>query len=584
MKYVDPISTRRIVSDGGVQAPIIQNNVDGLAEVVGSGISTFAKLKERQEKVANTQKQNLLNKYKLEVEKSMYEHKKKLVLDKNYKYDTKNHNLEMEKANNLKQSFLKTWREQGFEESEIEQQIFDIDTIVGSTDINFKKSYLEMLEQKEAEQFQTNLIMTKEIAMQNFALGNQQDGVRGYESFIRDIKKGIDSNLIAPDKGLKLMLDSRKDFIESRAISIINDASALPYDEKMTKYENLLHQNQEEFTGLFPELNINYKNINLTPNIDDKNKFESIIRSTISAERSRESVRLEKAQLSNYLKEIKKQDNINLAIESKDPYKLSKVLNDRNLTTEEFINDTELQKTLYGKTIADFGNPFDSSVGVFINDTSLKDLKERIGGLKGDGHPSSVIAREAIYPFVQEMAGDDEVKKTALLKQLGTEIYNYNPVTLMKGEDNPKYFEVNDAIRVGRGAVIDSNLFRKFKWGNDKSPNTRYNTLLESMGGSNPINKQILDNYINGTVKTTNDLVIEGFYKTDPNIAIDRFLENDDYFKSLLDGIPIVKDLSTASKYKKSNFIINYNIKKIESAPPGNTEAKTEDGDYYEFF
>ncbi|MGL5189822.1 MAG: hypothetical protein ACRC7S_09265, partial [Cetobacterium sp.] len=112
------------------------------------------------------------------------------------------------------------------------------------------------------------------------------------------------------------------------------------------------------------ELNINYKNINLTPNIDDKNKFESIIRSTISAERSRESVRLEKAQLSNYLKEIKKQDNINLAIESKDPYKLSKVLNDRNLTTEEFINDTELQKTLYGKTIADFGNPFDSSVGL----------------------------------------------------------------------------------------------------------------------------------------------------------------------------------------------------------------------------
>ena len=582
-KIIDPLKTGRMVSDGGVQAPVIKNNIDGLAEVVGSGLSTFAKLKERQEKVANTQKENLLNKYKLEVEKSMYEHKKRLVLDKNYKYDTKNHELEMSKANNLKLNFLKNWKEQGFEENEIEQQLFDIDTIVGNTDINFKKSYLEMLEQKESEEFQTNLIMTKEIAMQNFALGNKKDGIRGYESFIKGIKNGIDSNTIAPDKGLKLMLDSRKDFIESRAMSIINDIDALPYNEKMQKFENLLHQNQQEFIDLFPELNMKYKDIDLAPNIDDKNKFESIIKSAISSERSRESVRLEKAELSNYLKEIKKQDNINLAIESKDPYKLSKVLNNRNLTTQEFINDTELQKTFYGKTIADFGNPFDSSVGVFINDTSLKNLKEEISNLKGDGNTSNVIAQQVIYPFVQEIAGDDDVKKVALLKQLGTEIYNYNPVTLMKGEENPKYFEVNDAIRVGRGAVIDEKLFRKYKFGNDKSPSTRYNTLLENMGGNNPVNKQILDNYINGTVKTPNDLVIEGFYKTDPNIAIDRFLENDEYFNSLLKGIPIVKDLSSASKYKKSNFIVNYNIKKIESVPPVNKEVK-EEGDYYEFF
>ncbi|MEG1313251.1 MAG: hypothetical protein RSD40_02950, partial [Bacilli bacterium] len=228
-------------------------------------------------------------------------------------------------------------------------------------------------------------------------------------------------------------------------------------------------------------------------------------------------------------------------------------------------------------------NTFDSYVGVIINDTSLKNLKEEISNLKGDGNTSNVIAQQVIYPFVQEIAGEDEVKKIALLKQLGTEIYNYNPVTLMKGEENPKYFEVNDAIRVGRGAIIDEKLFRKYRFGNDKSPSTRYNTLLENMGGNNPVNKQILDNYINGTVKTTNDLVIEGFYKTDPNIAIDRFLENDEYFNNLLKGIPIVKDLSSASKYKKSNFIVNYNIKKIESVPPVNKEVK-EDGDYYEFF
>lgn len=288
-KIIDPLKTRRMVSDGEVQAPVIKNNIDGLAEVVGSGLSTFAKLKERQEKVANTQKQNLLNKYKLEVEKSMYNHTEKLLTDKDYRYDKKLHSLEMGKAEGLKENFLKTWKEQGFEESEIEQQLFDIDKIVKDTDINFKKSYLSMLEKKEEEENKRireaqkiNYFLStdgkREQARFHMASGNEDIATSYFNDFANSIVHGVKEGLVNPNTATEDIRIARGNIIEGAAISIADNLKGTTEIEQLKELNNIYNWSFDEFSKKFDNFNYRKDGIDISLNDDDYFKFRTKIK------------------------------------------------------------------------------------------------------------------------------------------------------------------------------------------------------------------------------------------------------------------------------------------------------------------
>lgn len=547
--YVDPLKTNRTVSDGGVQAPMISNNTFGILHESATNIA------DRYMKAQAQIKANYLETYKINYEMANLEHRKRMEADKEYKYDTENHKKVMEELNEMEDNFLTSWREEGYDVQEIKKELFELSKTRESTDLIFKSSYMKKIEEDSKNDFFRNSLSTRESSRNFMAYGDREKGIHLFKTYISNLETGVKEGYIKGDQAFTMALSARNDLVESGAEALLNSYGNLSFVDKMKAMETAMTWTPEQFDSYFAGADFEVGGQKIAFNTDDRNKFSSVIRSGMAAERSKESVRLEKQALKSQLDQQRIFDNVNIAIESKDPYKLASTLDKRKFTSRELLDNPDLQQRYYGKTIAQFGDPNDTSVGILLNSESLGNIREEIRDLKGDGLNNSEIAQQVIYPFAEEMAGGDEVKKIAILKQLGVEISGYNSMVLMKGETDSRYFKVYDEIKVGRGAIIDNMSFTVHKFRNKQdSPYERYNALINSLGGDNPLNKQQLDNYLNGLVKKTNDLAIMEAYKVSPNTAINNFLKNDDYFEEALSSIKVVKDLMGATRYKKANL------------------------------
>ena len=293
-------------------------------------------------------------------------------------------------------------------------------------------------------------------------------------------------------------------------------------------------------------------------------------------QREREEKRLEKEIRSKKRTE----DRIKQLVIDNDADGAIKLLNGGTpYTTAEKLSDDGMLNKIFGKNMNNFGNAKDGSVCKFLSSDEMNGLKRIIKEGKDNQMSNYEIAQNVIYPYVAKLAGGDERKKIALLKNIGYEGINGLGVNvLLNGENKPEYYQVSEDIQKGKGFELEDpdDLAGFTSWGDH--PKNRYNGLLKELGGGTDA-KKALDSIIKGYLINNDSPYTEDFKKNNHEVivmAINDLLEDDDFVKYVKDNKENIEKIKiTPIKYAESKVSAkNLNIKEIqfEATPTGAKE------------
>lgn len=376
------------------------------------------------------------------------------------------------------------------------------------------------------------------------------------------------------------MMAIEKGRFENQMDNIIN--SQLSLEQKKAKMQQLFNVGNNTnnikvmaqsytdrlgYTGKLAEESVKYFEASI------KNVYDNVKEQAYkNLERFEYNEQVERAKRES---ELKKQNDIENKIKSyiikKDTQKLTQLTTGKVYTTSEMVSDNKNLNTLYGKTILEFGDITDSSVPKIMNSKDKTDLKDLIKSAKEDGLTEQNIANSVIYPYLNQLAGGDEYKLNALIKDFGTEgVKGFDVDTLLNGRQDPEYFNVTKKLNAGRGYELPEEDIDKI--GNFyNNSRERYKTLINSLGGDRRA-KQAVDAYIKGAILNSTDeelsvyaqVVKKEVKEIMPDVFKIFLIDNDNYNEMRNNLERIRKREISPTIYKESNILMeNFGIKEL---------------------
>lgn len=379
------------------------------------------------------------------------------------------------------------------------------------------------------------------------------------------------------------IMSMEKQSFENSIDDIIN--SSLNISAKKQRVQEILNTvNDEEGLNTLAR---NYtKSLPFKMSKEDSQKMDSFfkaqIKNTYRDIGEKANKELKTLEYNEYIEKKKqetikaKQDNMENKIRgyivNRDTQKLTQLNTGKLYTTYEMVSDNENLNTLYGKTILEFGDINNSAVPKIMNNGDKTELKDLIKNAKEDGLTEQNIANSVIYPYLNQLAGNDEYKLNALIKDFGTEgVKGFDVDTLLNGRKDPEYFNVSKKLNSGKGYELPEEDIKELDgwFSNSKA---RYNSLVIRLGGDKRA-KQALDSYIKGSIINSTDEDISAYsgdvkkeVKEIMPIAFKEFLADDDNYNDIINNLERIRKREIAPiKYRESNIIMeNYGIKELD--------------------
>lgn len=379
------------------------------------------------------------------------------------------------------------------------------------------------------------------------------------------------------------IMSMEKQSFENSIDDIIN--SSLNISAKKQRVQEILNTvNDEEGLNILAS---NYtKSLPFKMSKEDSQKMDSFfkaqIKNTYRDIGEKANKELKTLEYNEYIEKKKqetikaKQDNMENKIRgyivNRDTQKLTQLNTGKLYTTYEMVSDNENLNTLYGKTILEFGDINNSAVPKIMNNGDKTELKDLIKNAKEDGLTEQNIANSVIYPYLNQLAGNDEYKLNALIKDFGTEgVKGFDVDTLLNGRKDPEYFNVSKKLNSGKGYELPEEDIKELGgwFSNSKA---RYNSLVIRLGGDKRA-KQALDSYIKGSIINSTDEDISAYsgdvkkeVKEIMPIAFKEFLADDDNYNDIINNLERIRKREIAPiKYRESNIIMeNYGIKELD--------------------
>lgn len=379
------------------------------------------------------------------------------------------------------------------------------------------------------------------------------------------------------------IMSMEKQSFENSIDDIIN--SSLNISAKKQRVQEILNTvNDEEGLNTLAR---NYtKSLPFKMSKEDSQKMDSFfkaqIKNTYRDIGEKANKELKTLEYNEYIEKKKqetikaKQDNMENKIRgyivNRDTQKLTQLNTGKLYTTYEMVSDNENLNTLYGKTILEFGDINNSAVPKIMNNGDKTELKDLIKNAKEDGLTEQNIANSVIYPYLNQLAGNDEYKLNALIKDFGTEgVKGFDVDTLLNGRKDPEYFNVSKKLNSGKGYELTEEDIKELDgwFSNSKA---RYNSLVIRLGGDKRA-KQALDSYIKGSIINSTDEDISAYsgdvkkeVKEIMPIAFKEFLADDDNYNDIINNLERIRKREIAPiKYRESNIIMeNYGIKELD--------------------
>lgn len=211
------------------------------------------------------------------------------------------------------------------------------------------------------------------------------------------------------------------------------------------------------------------------------------------------------------------------------------------MDTNDVINDNKILYDAYQLDIKSLGNPNDPRIIDVVSSGDMSDLKSKITNMKAEGGTTQDIAN-ILYEFATEKSGGDSYKRTAILKDLGNRVSGFSPNILIKGEQDPRYFSVDDTYKKAKQEFdIDETKLKSSYFGADRRQ--RYEQLALEAGADSVAFKQKLDRYIVGYIlKNGVSAQAEGIRNGQVNKVVDQFLKDDDNFNALSSEMEVFKN------------------------------------------
>lgn len=379
------------------------------------------------------------------------------------------------------------------------------------------------------------------------------------------------------------IMSMEKQSFENSIDDIIN--SSLNISAKKQRVQEILNTvNDEEGLNILAS---NYtKSLPFKMSKEDSQKMDSFfkaqIKNTYRDIGEKANKELKTLEYNEYIEKKKqetikaKQDNMENKIRgyivNRDTQKLTQLNTGKLYTTYEMVSDNENLNTLYGKTILEFGDINNSAVPKIMNNGDKTELKDLIKNAKEDGLTEQNIANSVIYPYLNQLSGNDEYKLNALIKDFGTEgVKGFDVDTLLNGRKDPEYFNVSKKLNSGKGYELPEEDIKELGgwFSNSKA---RYNSLVIRLGGDKRA-KQALDSYIKGSIINSTDEDISAYsgdvkkeVKEIMPIAFKEFLADDDNYNDIINNLERIRKREIAPiKYRESNIIMeNYGIKELD--------------------
>lgn len=239
-------------------------------------------------------------------------------------------------------------------------------------------------------------------------------------------------------------------------------------------------------------------------------------------------------------------------------------------TTNEKLEDSFMLKKIYDKDMNNFGNPKDSSVGSFLSNNQVGDLKNQIKEAKDAGISNYEIAQSLIYPAIEEIARGDQYKKVALLKDLGSRgIYGFDIDVLLNGENDEAYYQLKEEISKGKNFKLENpQELSKFSF-LGTAPRKMYYELVNELGGGYNAEKA-LDSLVKGYSILTESPYAKDFKgQGNQEMIIEAFNEilgDEDFVEYVKNNKEKIRKIEiTPINYKKTDLNFkNLNIKEIK--------------------
>lgn len=434
---------------------------------------------------------------------------------------------------------------------------------------------------------QMNLSQATNNIVDSIELIGQTDNESEREGLVNSINNSRDILLKYGLSEADVNASIKENLKQSLAVASKNEIDMLfdnyDPDTAYQKAHELIGLNAQKYTALIGKVDgiKEEKAEEILKNYYDEQK--DVFGSYISTRKKRAETNLKARE--RMLKKAQNNENrIRGYIKAGDSFSLAKELTGYNYVTSEMVNDNYTLKEIYGVDMEVLGDASDSGVGKIIAKEDIGKIKDKISYLKGNGVNPITAVQETVYDFVNSIAGNNEEIKNGMLKHIGIEL-DINPTVLIKGQEDDKYFTVQDRLNKGKGFKFEAEPDTGFF---SVKGRDRYRALITQLGGS-PKAKQALNSYLKGVFSTSIDPMIsnnKNLLNTMPAAILKNFLEEDDYYEMIVKDLKYINELEVARiNYDYLPVVAeNFNVSEIAvNKIEDEILEKEEEVDMYEF-
>lgn len=211
------------------------------------------------------------------------------------------------------------------------------------------------------------------------------------------------------------------------------------------------------------------------------------------------------------------------------------------MDTRDVVNDNKMLYDAYQLDIKNLGNANDPRVIEVVSKGDMDILKDKITNAKSEGATTAEIAN-ILYQYATETSEGDSYKRTAILKDLGNRVSGFSPNILLRGEQDARYFSVDDTYKKAQKEFdIDETKLKSGFFGANRRQ--RYEQLALEAGADSVAFRGKLDRFIVGYIlKNGVSSQAQGIRNGQASVVVDQFLKDDDNFNALMSEMEIFKN------------------------------------------
>lgn len=277
-KFIDPLNSNRLVTDGGLTAPIFTNNIEELGNIVNNSITLYGTLVEKEKKLQQENKKNLADLYLLNKEDEHLQFENLIKTNEQYKNNPKEFEKFLNSQTESWENFLNKAKNFNFTDDEIEKIKIKANALDLKTDTNWKIDYTKYLENENQKIFFLTTDGKRENARNYMAKGEIGNAINSFNGFIDNILQGVNKGYINANKAIEDIRLARGNIIEGGAISIADSFKDLTLNEQLKNLDKVYDWTFEEFSNQFNKFNYDKNGLNIPLNDDDYFKFRSKIK------------------------------------------------------------------------------------------------------------------------------------------------------------------------------------------------------------------------------------------------------------------------------------------------------------------